>query len=318
MAFKKHNLLPDFLVIGAGKSGTTSLDKYLNQHPQIFVPQVKEPNFFGYENTKIDDLHGNEDDIKHFVRSTTTLEKYLELFKEARPDQLKGETSNTYMYHQEAPNRIKYYMPDVKLIAILRQPASRLYSRFLHLARENRLPSEKFSDCVDRNSIWWQRNDLVKEGYYYQNLSRYFELFPAENIRVYLYDEFQNNSEKIMTEIYAFLDVDTNFKPDQSVRYNQSGFVKNKSLNKVIGQGGLISNYMRHMLPKSLLDKIKSNIALKRKLNDLRGKNLIRPELDPEIRRFLTFEVYKDDIIKLQALIKKDLSHWLDMNQKKV
>lgn len=316
MTAKKNNLIPDFLVIGAGKSGTTSLDKYLNQHPQIFVPKVKEPNFFGYENTKIEDLNGNEDDIRHFKRSVTTLDAYLDIFREATPEQIKGETSNTYMYHAGAPERIKFYNPDMKLIAVLRQPASRLYSRFLHLARENRLPSPQFSDCMDKGSIYWKRNDLIKEGFYYKNLARYFELFPKENIRIYLYDEFQNNSEKTMSEIYEFLGVDKNFKPNQSVRYNQSGFIKNKALNKIIGQGGLISKYMRTLLPKSFADKIKGNLALKKRINDLRGKNLSRPEFDPKIKNFLTYEVYQDDIKNLQQLLGKDLSHWLEMKSK--
>jgi hypothetical protein len=315
MTRKKDQLLPDFLVIGAGKSGTTSLDKYLNQHPQIFVPKVKEPNFFGYERTKIEDLD-NEDDIKHFKRSVTTYEGYLDIFRDARPDQVKGETSNTYMYHVDAPERIKYYIPDVKLIAVLRQPANRLYSRYLHLARENRVPSRDFADCMDRNSIWWKRNDLIKEGYYYQYLSRYFNLFPRENIRVYLYDEFQNNSEKILAEIYEFIGVDKTFKPDQSVRYNESGFVKNQSLNKIIGQGGIISKTMRTILPKTLVDKIKGNLSLKKKINELRGKNLSKPELDPKIKNFLTQEVYGDDIRNLQQLLNKDLSHWLNVKSK--
>jgi hypothetical protein len=316
MTTKKNQALPDFLVIGAGKSGTTSLDKYLNQHPQIFVPKVKEPNFFGYERTKIEDLGGDEDDIKHFKRSVTTLDGYLDIFKDALPDQIKGETSNTYMYHSDAPQRIKYYLPDVKLIAVLRQPASRLYSRFLHLARENRLPSSDFADCMDKNSIWWKRNDLIKEGFYYKYLSRYFEIFPKENIRVYLYDEFQSNSERILEEIYEFLGVDKNFKPDQTVRYNQSGFVKNQSLNKVIGQGGIVSKVMRALLPKILVDKIKGNLSLKRKINELRGKNLSKPELDPKIRSFLINEVYHEDIINLQRLLSKDLSHWLNAKTK--
>jgi hypothetical protein len=203
----------------------------------------------------------------------------------------------------------------MKLIAVLRQPASRLYSRFLHLARENRLPSPEFSDCMDMSSIYWKRNDLIKEGFYFKNLARYFELFPRENIRIYLYDEFQNNSGNIISEIYEFLGVDKNFKPDQSVRYNQSGFVKNKALNKIIGQGGLISK-MKALLPKRFADKIKSNLALKRRINNLRGKNLSKPEFDPKIKSFLTYEVYQDDIKSLQQLIGKDLNHWLEMKSK--
>jgi hypothetical protein len=109
---KKHELLPDFLIIGAGKSGTTSLDKYLKQHPEIFIPKVKEPNFYGYENTKIQDLMKQPEEWKHYQSSVTSFEDYLDLFRDAKPGQLKGETSNTYMYHAEAPLRIKFYNPE--------------------------------------------------------------------------------------------------------------------------------------------------------------------------------------------------------------
>src|SRR6187551_2429139 len=102
--------MPDFLVIGAGKSGTTSIDKYLHQHPDVFVPKRKEPNFFGYENKREDELSSPED-IAHFRNSVTTLPEYLRIFEDALPHQKRGETSNTYMYHVEAPSRIKHYIP---------------------------------------------------------------------------------------------------------------------------------------------------------------------------------------------------------------
>jgi hypothetical protein len=311
MSNKKFDAIPDFLVIGAGKSGTTSIDKYLNQHPEIFVPKSKEPNFFGYENMRVEDFDGNEEEIAHFTHSVTTLENYLKIFEEAQPHQLRGETSNTYMYHEQAPYRIKYYNPDMKLIAVLRQPAGRLYSRFLHLARENRTPTENFSDCLDRNSIWWKRNDLIKEGFYYKNLVKYFELFPRENIRIYLYEELQENALKVMSDIYQFLGVDATFKPDMSVRYNESGFVKNKLLNKIYGQGGILSKSIRAILPTTIVQKPRGNLALKKKMYELRGKNLHRPSMDPQIRKTLTFEVYAEDIKQLEKLINRDLSHWL-------
>lgn len=311
MSSKKIETMPDFLVIGAGKSGTTSIDKYLNQHPQIFVPKSKEPNFFGYENMREEDFAGNEEELAHFRNSVTTLDAYLKIFADAQPHQLRGETSNTYMYHEQAPYRIKYYNPDVKLIAVLRQPAGRLYSRYLHLARENRLPSENFSDCLDRNSIWWKRNDLIKEGFYYQNLHKYFELFPRENIRVYLYEELQNTPIKVMEDIYTFLGVDPTFQPDVSVRYNESGFVKNKLLNKIYGQGGLISKSIRAIFPTTMVQKLRGNLSLKKKMFELRGKNLHRPSMDPKIRKTLTFDVYGEDIRQLSKLIGRDLNHWL-------
>ncbi|MFZ6011973.1 MAG: sulfotransferase family protein [Bacteroidota bacterium] len=318
MSSKKHDLIPDFLIIGAGKSGTTSLDNYLKQHPQIFVPSVKEPNFFGYENTKIEDFKGNQEEINHYRGSVTDLQTYLDLFKNAAPRQVKGETSNTYMYHPEAPARIKHYNPDMKLIAVLRQPAGRLYSRFLHLARENRLPTAEFKDCLNKNTIWWQRNDLIKEGFYFRNLKSYYELFPKENIRVYLYEEFNDKTEEVLKDIYRFLGVDENYKTDLSVKYNQSGFIKNKFLDNIYGQRGLINKTVKAIFPKSVIEKLKGNVALQRKLNDLRGKNLAKPKLDPEIRYKLTHEVYGEDIQNLQELIGKDLSHWLTSKNQKV
>jgi hypothetical protein len=308
---KKHELLPDFLIIGAGKSGTTSLDKYLNQHPEIFIPKLKEPNFYGYENTKVEDLNGDIAEILHFKGSVTNFEDYINLFRDAKPGQLKGETSNTYMYHPGAPERIKHYNPDMKLIAILRQPAGRLYSRFLHLARENRTPTPNFADCKDKNSIWWKRNDLVKEGFYYKNLLPYYKLFPKENIRVYLYEELNERPDEVLRDIYKFLGVDEEFKGDVSVRYNESGIIKNKFLNKIYGQKGLLTTMAKAILPKSGMQKLKSNHAVQRVINTLRGKNLVKPKMDPEIRRWLSHEVYGEDIKNLQTLIGKDLSHWL-------
>jgi hypothetical protein len=311
MSNKKFDAMPDFLVIGAGKSGTTSIDKYLNQHPGIFVPKSKEPNFFGYENMKIEDFDGNAEEIAHFRNSVTTLDRYLQIFEEAQPHQIKGETSNTYMYHEQAPYRIKYYIPDVKLIAVLRQPAGRLYSRYLHLARENRTPTRDFADCLDRNSIWWRRNDLIKEGFYYNNLVKYFELFPRENIKIYLYEELQESPLEVMRDIYTFLGVDTGFEPDVTLRYNESGFVKNAFLNRIYGQGGVISRSIRMLLPGTLVQKLKGNLALKKKMLELRGKNLYKPGMDPIIKKRLIQEVYADDIRQLEKLIGKDLSHWL-------
>jgi hypothetical protein len=310
MSNKKLEALPDFLVIGAGKSGTTSIDKYLDQHPDIFIPRKKEPNFFGYENLRPDEAGLTAADLKHYQNSVTNLEDYLKIFSEASPYQKKGETSNTYLYHAEAPSRIKYYVPDVKLIAILRQPAERLYSRFMHLARENRTPTKRFSDALNKTSIWWQRNDLINEGFYYRHLNRYFDTFPPENIRVFLYEDLQQRPLQVMQEIYSFIGVDATFKPDVSLRYNESGLIRNKLLNKLYGQGGWLSRSFQNLLP-SLYRKLKTNLALKKKMIELRGKNLEKKEIDPQVRKALTLEVYKDDILNLQSLLHRDLSNWL-------
>lgn len=308
---KKHELIPDFLIIGAGKCGTTSLFMYLKQHPDIFIPAVKEPNFYGYENKSPKDFGEGLADIRHFQESVTSFRSYINLFKDAGPGQLKGEMSNTYMYHDQAPERIKHYNPDMKLIAILRQPAGRLYSRFLHLARENRVPTGSFSDCMVRDSIWWQRNDLIKEGFYFKNLKRYFELFPRENIRIYLYEELNEQASRVLRDIFEFLQVSPDFQPDLGTRFNQSGFIKNKFLNRIYGQKGLISTSLKALFPSAIVERLKGNSAIQKMVNELRGKNLAKPKPDPAIHNWLTQEVYAGDIQQLQQLIGRDLSHWL-------
>ncbi len=127
-------LWPHFLVIGAGKSGTTSLHEYLKQHPQIFMAR-KEPNFFAYENLDPSTLD-DPDDREHYAQSFVSPESYLNLFAEAREGQLRGEVSNTYISKDGAWANIQRRLPEVKLIAILRHPAKRLFSRYTHLLRD--------------------------------------------------------------------------------------------------------------------------------------------------------------------------------------
>lgn len=309
MTFDKLPLIPDFLVIGAGKSGTTSLDNYLKQHPSIFIPSVKEPNFFGYELNTNEDFKDEPDELHHFKQSTTTLEEYLQLFTTAQQGQLKGETSNTYLYHESAPDRIKHYNPEMKLIAILREPVSRLYSRYLHLAREGRHPS--LETCFDKNSIWWKRNDLIKEGFYFKNLSKFYEEFPEINIKIILYEDFNANPTNVLGELFNFLGVDPSFKPNMEARFNQSGFVKSKTLDAIYGQKSPLLDLTKKLLPQRIITRIKDSQYFQKTINNLRGKNLTQPKLDLKIRNRLLNEVYKQDILNLQELIKKDLTRWI-------
>ncbi|MBK6266523.1 sulfotransferase [Marivirga sp. S37H4] len=306
---KKHSLLPDFLIIGAGKSGTTSVDNYLKQHPSIFISSRKEPNFFGYELNTAEDFKGMPQ-LNHYNNSITDLNQYLQLFEPARENQLKGETSNTYMYHEAAPDRILHHIPKVKLIAILRQPAERLYSRFLHLARENRLPTENFSDCLDKNTVWWTRNDLIKEGFYGKYLSKYYKRFDKSQIKVFIFEELKNGPEKMMAEIFDFLGVDSSFELDFSVEYNQSGFIKNKKFDSVFGSNGLINKTAKTLLPNKLIHLLRKNVTVQKNLQTIRSKNLHKPKLEKELKKQITNNIYLDDIKLLEKVTGKDLSHW--------
>ncbi len=301
---------PDFIVIGAGKSGTTSLDHYLAAHPNIYMSPVKEPNFFALEGFQIPSPQEDPEKLFHYPQAITEKDEYLKLFDAANKEALLGEVSPMYLYSEKAPQRIFDYNPDTKLIVILRQPADRLYSRYLHLARQSDTPTENFSDALDSTTIWWRRDDLVQEGFFYRGLSRYYNLFPAENIKVYLYEDLKNSQEEVVKSMFDFLGVDSSFSPDMSVQFNQSGIIKNKFMDSLVGQKSIFKRVIERVSP-NLYESFKKNNTLQKLVQGARKKNLDRPLIEKDIKHQLTHQVYKDDILKLQDLIGRDLSAWL-------
>tara|TARA_Y100001972_G_scaffold128853_1_gene192166 strand:- start:2485 stop:3417 length:933 start_codon:yes stop_codon:yes gene_type:complete len=299
---------PDFLIIGAGKSGTTSIDKYIGTHPHIYMSERKDPGFFASEPYNLsDDMY--PESVAYYQRFITNESEYLRLFSLAKPDQLTGETTTMYLYSEGSPDRIRSYIPDTKLIAVLRQPAERIFSRYLHLARENQLPTDSFEDIFDQNSKWWIRPDLINEGFYFKHLKRFYDIFPEEHIQVILYDEMKENQETMFRNLFQFLGVEEDFVPETDISYNQSGFIKNKWVNKVVGYNNPFVRILRKTSP-GLLNTLKSNKAVLKGLNSIRSKNLHRPGLSVDLKKKITEEIYMKDIVQLEKLIGRDLSKW--------
>ena len=138
-------ILPNFLIIGSAKAGTTSLHYYLNQHPEIYMTAVKEPRFFALEGKNLN-FSGPDKDIINST-SVTTYEEYIALFEEVSSEKAIGETSPLYLYSEKAIQRIHHYLPDVKLIVILRNPIDRAFSCYTHLLREG-YESLSFADSL--------------------------------------------------------------------------------------------------------------------------------------------------------------------------
>src|SRR5688572_7713518 len=128
-------VMPNFLIIGAAKAGTTSLYSYLNQHPQIFMSPVKEPNFFALEGEKLN-FRGPGDAQVINRYSITQLESYRAHFKGITQETCIGEASTLYLDHPKAVERIQHYTPKARLITILRDPVERAFSNFLHAVRD--------------------------------------------------------------------------------------------------------------------------------------------------------------------------------------
>ena len=259
---------PNFIILGAAKAGTTALYHYLQQHPQIYMTPLKETNYFALRGQHLDFRGPGDDDYVNRM-SITNEAAYRAQFEGVRDEIAVGEASPLYLYHPETANRIRQTLPDAKLIAFLRNPVDRAYSAFLHLVRDNRESERDFAAALAREPeriaanyehIW----HYMSMGRYYEQLKRYYDRFPSEQIKVFLYRDLRTEPTRVLREIHGFLGVDADFCPNMGTRYNEA------------------------TLPHEL-----------------------RPPLLPAVRAQLQNEL-RPEALKIQALIGRDLSHWLN------
>ena len=301
--------LPNFLVIGAGKSGTTSLYHYLGQHPEVYMSPVKEPKFFALEGRGIYFRGPGDREMMTQTadnRAVTTIEEYEALFSGVKDEKAIGEASPIYLHNDQAPARIKHHLPEAKLIAVLRDPVERAYSAYLHQVRDGRewldfaeaLRAEEQRIRDDWAPGW--RYKLV--GFYHRHLTRYYDLFGGDRIRVYLYEDLGADPVAVSRDIFGFLGVDDSFAPDTSLRHNVSGIPKSKALVSIIKRPNPIKSVAKAVLPEGLRKRMSVSVQ---------NRNLKKAPPMPEGAMRELVEAYREDVLKLQDLIGRDLSGWL-------
>jgi hypothetical protein len=295
--------LPNFLVIGAAKSGTTAFFSYLRQHPDVFMPSIKEPHFFAFEGER-PAFRGPRPSINAAI---TDPAEYRALFAAAGDAPAVGEASNLYLYLPEAAERIRRTLPDARLIAVLRQPADRAYSSYLHLKRDGREPAATFEDALAleaerRDAGWgflWRYRDM---GHYALQLRRYLDHFSSEQILIHLYEDFATSPADVMRTTFAFLGVDPSFRPALGHRPNQGGVPRAGWRRTLLSRAGPVRRLAAPLLPRRVRDRVRRSID---------RRVLVHEPMSPITRRALTDE-YRDEIRELGHLIGRDLSAWLD------
>jgi hypothetical protein len=301
--------LPNFLVVGAAKSGTTSIYHYLKQHPEIYVPENKEPRFF--VSSKFEEFHHNNSFYNYFCKGITfTLENYRILFDGVTKETSMGEASVQYLYlYNIAIPQIKQYLVDIKIIIILRNPVERAFSTYNHLFRD-KLESLPFEKCLEIEeerirANWFPLYFYKDMGFYHKQVKAYMENF--SRVKVYLYDDLKKDSLGLVRNIYEFLGVDPSFIPyNISTKYNVSGLPKFKLLESFLLK-------YNHPLKKLLRPLFLNTIGIENTenlVNHLKNKNLRKTKIKPTTREYL-IKLYRDDILMLEKLINRDLSAWL-------
>jgi hypothetical protein len=313
-------ILPNFFVVGAPKAGTTSLYHYLDQHPEVYMSPVKEPNYFASEvriENFAEDLQPQVKrdqrtlreyldgplDAKRFGGIISDWADYLRLFRNAAGERAIGEASVCYLWSPTAPGNIQSKVPGAKILMILRNPVERAFSQYLHaltngvvrgpfwplLQASARRPSGKFSAL----------HPLLEFGLYYEQVRRYWERFPKHNVRIHLYEEYRKQPDRVLAEIFRFLGVEDGFQPDTSRRALEPRAPRFASANYLLRRYGIWSR-ARVWSPAAV-----RNVA---------RRWVFRPRhsvaMEPQARAFLR-DYYREDVQRLSSLLQRDLSGWI-------
>lgn len=310
---------PTFLIVGAVKAGTTSIHEYLQMHPQVFMSPVKETNHFSdadmlFEHFNVDykqDININLDkylagpmDKKVHIAHVRTAEQYAKLFRDVRDEKAIGEVSNSYLFLPSTAAAIKHALPNVQIVMILRNPVERLYSQFLMNLKlgkivEKDLRKEIAADQAKAVKGWGVSHLYLEVGMYYEQVKRYLDIFPRQQVKILFYDDYKKDPAGTMKDLFAFLHVDPNFNPDLSKRYNEAGMPRFGKLNYWLTQIG-VYGLVKKIFPSGLKEKLKSIIYTKENI----------PTITAEEKQYL-IDYYRKDIEQLSKLLDRDLSAWL-------
>lgn len=300
-------VLPTFLVIGAAKSGTTSLYHLLRQHPDVFMPAVKEPRFFAYVDDPPEMVGPGDEESNTKAGAVYSWDDYCALFAGADGAAAIGEASVNYLYSETAPHRIAERVPDAHLVAVLRNPIERAYSHYLHLLRSGREPHRDFRKALEaeesrRREGWEWSWHYTEMGFYHKQLRRYLEYFDRDQITIYLFDDFKEDNIAVTQDIYRTIGVEDTFVPDASLMHAKTGVpVSDWFQNFLLTPEHPVRRATRLVLPQSVRDWL---------FKALQNANLSKPEMDPDVRKDL-IELYEEEVARLEDLLDRDLSHWL-------
>lgn len=308
--------LPNFLVVGAAKSGTTSLFRYLEQHPEVFVSPVKEPSFFAFPDGRLN-LKGPVDEASMYRnihrKTVKSFDAYRELFVAAERETAVGEASPRYLYFPAAVDQIERYLEAPKIIAILRDPVARAYSHFLMNWRRGLEPLADFGDALDaepeRIAAGWDWDwHYAGLGRYGTQLKRFLDRFGEGRVQVLLYDDLKQDPVGLMRQVFVFLGIDPEFVPDTGTRHMAGHTATNNALTRLAfgPERTLIGRIAYRIVPPKL--GLKAQTFLQAAVGRLPGSKM--PPVAADVRERLQV-VLRPEIDQLAVLIGRDLSAWL-------
>ena len=284
----------DFFVVGAARSGTTSLYRYLKQHPQIFLPEIKELNFFSEVKSVIPaDYEPPETGVSYHMKVIRSADVYESAFEGAAHDMLKGDVSPSYLSNTETAARIYAHNPDARIVISLRNPVQRAFSHYLMNLAVGYDQNESFEAALeaDKSDVWSGGNRYLDWSCYADAVASYYDVFPKEQIHVMIFEEWIREMDTTLTSLFEFLKVDSSFEPDLGEKHNEKVAYKHiKTLNFLRKPG--IKGVIEHVIPKAAREKLKRGIF---KADEM------QVTLDSELENRL-MDHFSSDIEKLETI----------------
>jgi hypothetical protein len=285
--------VPDFFIVGAPKSGTSSLYHYLIQHPDIFMTDPKEPHFFY-----------NHDSPGAPVLEKKDLSDYLTLFEGVSTRIRAGEASTSYLWSANAAREIHTLQPKARIIAILRDPVERAYSQYwqqVRLGGERLSFEEALKEGPERiRQGRWHGLYYVDCGRYATQVQRYLRLFGAGRVSIYLFEDLVTNPMSMCRNIFEFLGV----FPEATIRtaraYNPGGAPRSRLFARVLG-----AQKIKEPLKKLLPESFRRGLGDRLRASNNKPVPRMRPETAARLR-----ETFREEVLRLEELIGRDLSHW--------
>jgi len=301
--FKKPNLF----LAGQPRCGTSALHNFLDQHPEIFMSPAKEPHHFCKDIIEESDAFYKS--RKYYLKYRNDSD-YLALFKGAVNEKIIGESTANYLYSEVSAEEIYKFNPDAKIVMILREPVSFLYSWYGYLLSRLQEDAESFEKALQLEQKRKTGENIPQtieapSRLYYserikykQHLERFFRLFDNSRIKVIIYEDFKRNNQKVYKNILEFLNVDSNFTPDFSI-INKRKNARHPKLNRLL-LNPFLTKILLTIVPVRLRAKIKQL------LNKILFSGKPKGEINPQLRKKLMMQ-YKPQVVEISSLLNIDL-----------
>lgn len=301
--------IPNLFIVGAPKSGTTSLYEYLKTHPQVFLTPVKEPCYFSADLAL--DKSGN------FLRYGEDEARYFALFDDAGDAKLAGEASTRYLFSHDAPRLIHRASPEARIIAMLRNPVDMIHSLHAHKlaagteditnfaaaleAEDDRHAGRRIPEHSNPKLATYRDRALFGE-----QVERWMATFGRERVHVIVFEEMVADAPGEFRRTLEFLGIDPSYRPASFAAHNVAHGARSPLLRRVLNSRP-VQWVAWKQLPRMLGDTRTRALVRRVSQSGVSRRAITREKVDPGLRRSLE-EYYAADVGRLSQLLGRDMA----------